>query len=92
MSQNGRYGRFWGLKYEKGELATNKIEKIPRVLHRGMWQYDCTDTKFTPQVVQLNNGNQTNLPKLQALINEKSALIKGRKAAMEFKKTAEAAE
>ena len=30
--QNGRYGRFWGLKYENGELVSNKFEKIPGVL------------------------------------------------------------
>ena len=55
-----------------------------------MWQFDCTDTKYTPVVAQLDNGNQTNLAQLQELINQKNALLKGRKVAMEYKKTAEA--
>ena len=53
-----------------------------------MWQFDCTDTRFTPATVTLDNGNQTNFVKLQTLINEKKALLKGRKIAMEYKTTA----
>ena len=55
-----------------------------------MWQFDATDPKFTPQKVILDNGNVTDLTKLQNLIHEKNALLKGRKAAMEYKVTAEA--
>mmetsp|Transcript_37154 Transcript_37154/g.48863 ORF Transcript_37154/g.48863 Transcript_37154/m.48863 type:complete len:129 (+) Transcript_37154:15-401(+) len=57
---NGRYGRLWGYRYEKGELLKPKIQRIPGVLKRGMWQFDCTDTNYTPAVAQLDNGNQTN--------------------------------
>ena len=90
LLQNGRYGRLWGLKYEKGVLETPKIVKIPGVLKRGMWQFDCTDKNYTPAIAQLDNGNQTNLVELQKLIIEKNNLLKARKNAMEFKKTAEA--
>ena len=55
-----------------------------------MWQFDCTDTKYTPPVAQLSNGNQTNLGQLTKLISDKNNLLKARKAAMEYKKTAEA--
>ena len=55
-----------------------------------MWQFDVMDTNFTPAVVQLDNGNQTNLKNLSTLIAEKNALLKGRKIAMEYKTTAEA--
>ena len=55
-----------------------------------MWQFDCTDKNYTPAIAQLDNGNQTNLIELQKLITEKNNLLKARKNAMEFKKTAEA--
>lgn len=45
----GRYGRLYGLKYWNGELVSDKFEKIPRVLQRGMWRFDPTDPAFTPQ-------------------------------------------
>ena len=90
LLQNGRYGRLWGLKYENGVLAAPKIVKVPCVLKRGMWQFECTDTDYTPVIAQLDNGNQTNLVQLQKLITEKNNLLKARKDAMEFKKTAEA--
>ena len=53
-----------------------------------MWQFDCTDTKFTPAIATLDNGNQTNFANLQRLIDEKKALLKGRKIALEYKTTA----
>ena len=80
----------WGFLYRDNQIAKPKIMKIPGVLQRGMWQFDCTDRKFTPAVAQLDNGNQYRLGELQQLINDKQALLKGRKAAMEFKTTAEA--
>ena len=59
------------------------------MLQRGMWQFDPTDTTYTPSVVQLDNGNQYNLSHLQKMISDKNDLMKGRKAAMEYKVTAE---
>ena len=86
---SGRYGRIYGLKYEDGKLASNKFEKIPEVLHRGMWKFDCTDPEFTPQQVKLENGNTYDLGKLHGLIETKREFLKGRQAAMEYKKVAE---
>ena len=87
---NGRYGRLWGFRYKDGVLDKPKIMKISRVQHRGLWQFDCTDTKYTPAEVKLDNGNKTNFAELQKLIDEKKALLRGRKIAMEYKTTAEA--
>ena len=33
-------GRLYGIKYWQGERISNKIDKIPGVLKRGVWQYD----------------------------------------------------
>ena len=85
----GRYGRLKGLKYWKGELVGDKYEKIPRVLQRGMWQYDLSDPEFTPQHIKLDNGNEYDLGTLNAQIMAKKEFLRGRRAGMEFKKVAE---
>jgi hypothetical protein len=33
-------GRLYGIKYWQGERISNKIDKIPGVMKRGIWQYD----------------------------------------------------
>ena len=88
--QNGRYGKVYGYLYKNGQMEKRKIEKVPRVLQRGLWQFEAADPAYTKQNVTLDNGNVTNLTHLQKMIGEKNALIKGRKAAMEYKVTAEA--
>jgi len=45
---SGRFGRMRGVKYWNGERASTKVEPIKGLLKRGVWQYDCSDEKFTP--------------------------------------------
>jgi len=33
-------GRLYGIKYWQGERISDKIDKIPGVMKRGIWQYD----------------------------------------------------
>ena len=33
-------GRLYGLKYWQGDRLSTKIDKIPGVMKRGVWQYD----------------------------------------------------
>lgn len=66
-------------------MVTAKYQHIPGVLKRGLWQYSPAE-----EAVRLDNGNEYNLTEMQALIQAKGELMKGRKAAMEYKATAEA--
>jgi hypothetical protein len=36
-------GRLYGIKFWQGERISNKIDKIPGVMKRGVWQYDIND-------------------------------------------------
>ena len=33
-------GRLYGIKYWNGEMTKRKIDKIPGVMKRGVWQFD----------------------------------------------------
>jgi len=73
-----------GIKYWKGEIESNKIEKVSGVLKRGIWQ-------FSPAAalpVRLDNGVEIDIVERQKLIEAKNELIKGRKRGMEYKETA----
>ena len=63
-----------GTKYWNGQLVGTKIEQVPGVLARGMWQY-------TPasDPVKLDNGLEINLGEKARLIEEKNQLFKSRK-------------
>jgi hypothetical protein len=89
LLQSGRYGRLTGIKYWDGERVSTKVEHIRSCLKRGVWQYTLNDAQFTPQDVQLDNGVSVDLGSLQAKITEKNEFLKERKAAMEYKSTAE---
>ena len=54
------------------------------MLQRGMWQFQVGG----PQHVKLDNGNSYDIPELHKLVQDKNDLLKGRKAAMEYKETA----
>ena len=32
--------KFFGIKYENGKLCSTKVDKIPGVAKRGIWQFD----------------------------------------------------
>ena len=32
--------KFFGIKYENGKLSSTKVDKIPGVAKRGIWQFD----------------------------------------------------
>merc|ERR1711990_1028475 len=40
---NGRYGKVYGYLYKNGQMEKRKIEKVPRVLQRGLWQFEAAD-------------------------------------------------
>jgi hypothetical protein len=80
----------WGVKYWNGERESNKVAPIKGLLKRGVWQFDCMDSKFTPQEHTLDNGvTFTNLGAMQRMIMQKREFLAQRKAGMEYLKTAE---
>ena len=36
--------KFFGIKYENGILSSNKVDKIPGVAKRGIWQFDINNS------------------------------------------------
>ena len=60
-----------GIKYENGQIANNKYERIPEVLKRGLWQYEVSDPKFTEPEVTMDNGMKYNIPYLEKKFQEK---------------------
>ena len=73
--QSGRFGRLTGVKYWNGQIVGDKIEKIPGVLQRGMWQYLPSEEQSK---VSLDNGVNVDVFKMSQLIVKKNELIKGR--------------
>jgi hypothetical protein len=80
----------WGVKYWDGERTSTKVEPIKGLLKRGVWQFDCSDPKFTPQAAKLDNGvTFTDLGAMQRMIMQKREFLRQRKAGMEYRATAE---
>jgi hypothetical protein len=49
-----------------------------------MWQYDLSDSAFTEQTVELDNGLQFNLGETQKLIDEKKEFLAQRRKSMQW--------
>ena len=88
LFQNGRNARLYGVQFWKGKMISKKVEQVPGVLKRGMWQYT-VDENMKERNVTLDNNNKYDVVDLNQKLIEKNNLIKGRKQAMEYKTTAE---
>ncbi|TNV74023.1 hypothetical protein FGO68_gene8606 [Halteria grandinella] len=77
-----RYGSLYGVYYQDGQIAGNKIEKVAQVLKRGLWSYDLKDPAFTEPQITLDNDLTINMVRTQQLIEEKKEFLAKRTKSM----------